>query len=181
MKTKEMIGKKILVIGSPGSGKSTFAKRLHEQSDIPLFHLDNLWWRPDRTHISRDEFDRLLGILLGQNAWILDGDYSRTLERRVAACDSVIFLDYPVEVCMEGITARIGQPRPDLPWTEQELDPELEDMVRHYRETKRPAIYALKVAYPDRYWLILEDRAQADEWLRTYKAVRAVADKLRMK
>ena len=179
MKRSENIGKRILVIGCPGSGKSTFARQLHEQSGIPLFHLDNLWWKPDRTHITREEFDQKLDILLEQDAWILDGDYSRTMERRMSACDSVVFLDYPEEICLEGIRARIGQPRPDLPWTEPGIDPELVEDVRNYRENKRPAVYALKEAYPDRFWLILESRAAADEWLKTDRAVRTVAQRFK--
>ena len=56
--------RKTLVLGCSGSGKSTFAVKLHNVTGLPLFHLDNVWWRPDRTHISRDEFDAKLEELL---------------------------------------------------------------------------------------------------------------------
>lgn len=51
------LGKKIIVIGCPGSGKSTFSKKLHAITGLPLFHLDNINWNSDKSHISREEFD----------------------------------------------------------------------------------------------------------------------------
>ena len=58
------IGNKIIVLGCSGSGKSTFSRKLHEKTNLPLIHLDNIWWKPDRTHISRDEFDHKLEEIL---------------------------------------------------------------------------------------------------------------------
>jgi adenylate kinase family enzyme len=109
--------RKVLVLGCSGSGKSTFAVRLHNLSGLPLYHLDNVWWKADRTHISRDEFDIKLEQLVNLDNWIIDGDYSRTYERRIAACDTIYFLDYGQEACMRGITERVGRKRGDIPWT----------------------------------------------------------------
>ena len=108
----------------PGSGKSTFARRLHDVTGLPIYYLDNLFWKADRTHISRDEFDARLNEYMQGDRWIIDGNYSRTYEMRIAACDTVIFLDYGEEVCMQGITNRVGKVREDMPWIEDELDPE---------------------------------------------------------
>ena len=159
------IGRRILVLGCPGSGKSTFARRLQEKTGLPLVHLDNVWWRADRTHISRDEFDRVLAGLLAGESWIMDGDYSRTYEVRLRACDTVIFLDYPEAVCMAGIVARVGQERPDMPWTEQQLDPELVALVQNYARDNRPLICALLEKYPDKQALVFTSREEADRWL----------------
>lgn len=74
------LGHKIIVLGCSGSGKSTFSKKLHDITGLPLLHLDNIWWMPDRSHISREEFDRKLGEILQMEKWIIDGDYSRTYE-----------------------------------------------------------------------------------------------------
>ena len=65
--------KKIIVIGCMGSGKSTFAEKLHRKTKIPLFHLDNIWWKADRTHISREEFDSELNRIMQGDSWIIDG------------------------------------------------------------------------------------------------------------
>ena len=67
---------KIIVIGCPGAGKTTFAQKLREATDLPLYHLDAIWHKPDRTHISRDEFDGRLGEILALDRWIIDGNYS---------------------------------------------------------------------------------------------------------
>lgn len=161
------LGNRILVLGCPGSGKSTFARRLHDCTGLPLIHLDNIWWREDRSHISRAEFDRQLEALLQGARWILDGNYSRTYETRVRACDTVIFLDYSAEVCMSGLTHRIGQSRPDMPWVEQRLDPELVELVRKYPSDNRPLVYALLERYPEKRALVFQTRAQAEKWLAT--------------
>ena len=62
--------KKIIVLGCSGSGKSTFAIKLHEKLGLPLYHLDNIWWKDDRTHISREEFDEKLDGLIKLDSWI---------------------------------------------------------------------------------------------------------------
>ena len=109
--------KRILVLGCPGSGKSTFARQIRNQTGLPLIHLDDLWWRPDRTHISREDFDRKLETLLASEQWIIDGNYRRTYAVRIRACDTVVFLDYDEETCLRGITERVGKKREDMPWT----------------------------------------------------------------
>ena len=123
------LGQKIIVVGCPGSGKSTLSKELRDVTGLPLFHLDNIWWKPDKSHISREEFDQKLDEILLTDRWMIDGNYSRTYEVRFRACDTVIFLDYPVDVCMNGIKERIGKNRTDIPWTEQALDSELVKLV----------------------------------------------------
>ena len=157
--------RKILVLGCSGSGKSTFAVKLHNVTGLPLFHLDNVWWRPDRTHISRDEFDAKLEELIDHDSWIIDGDYSRTYERRIAACDTIVFLDYGEEVCMKGIIGRIGQKRGDIPWIENELDPELVELVKKYESENKPLLLELFNRYPEKCVITLHSRDDADHWL----------------
>ena len=100
---------KVIVIGCAGAGKSTFARKLRDLTGLPLYYLDMLWHRPDRTTITREEFDAGLRKIIGTEKWIMDGNYGRTLEMRLKACDTVFLMDFPVEVCLEGVQSRIGR------------------------------------------------------------------------
>ena len=157
---------KIIIIGCPGAGKTTFAEKLRDKIGLPLYYLDAIWHKADKTHISREEFDARLGEILAQDAWIIDGHYSRTLERRIAACDTVILFDAPTEVCLAGVLARVGQARPDMPWIDEVLDPALEKEVEGFREKHIPAIYTMLDKYKDgRNIVIFRTREQADAYL----------------
>ena len=157
--------KKILVLGCSGSGKSTFSIKLHEKTKLPLYHLDSVWWKADRTHISRDEFDEKLSELVSRDTWIIDGDYSRTYEKRVAACDTLFFLDYGQKVCMEGIAGRVGQDRTDMPWTEDTLDPELVELVKNYETENKPLLRELFSKYPDKNIITFHTRRETEKWI----------------
>ena len=159
--------KKIIVIGCPGSGKTTFAEKLQKKTGLPLVYLDSIWHKPDRTHIPREEFDLRLGELLAGEAWIIDGNYSRTLECRIAACDTVFLFDLPTEVCLAGVIDRIGKKRPDMPWIDKELDPDLKKQVEEFREINLPLIYSLLEKYREgRTVTVFRSRAEADEFLK---------------
>lgn len=162
---EELEAKKILVLGCSGSGKSTFSKKLHEKTGLPLIHLDNIWWKADRTHISRDEFDKKLEEIMLENEWIMDGDYSRTYEVRIQGCEAVFFLDYSEEECMNGIIERVGKERGDIPWIEDSLDPELVKMVKDFSVDNRPTLYELFNKYSDKQIIIFKSRSEADEWI----------------
>src|SRR3954469_10285219 len=110
--------KKILVIGSGGAGKSTFAARLGEILGIEVVHLDSRYWRPGWVEPPKHEWAATVDDLLGGDAWIMDGNYSGTLERRLAACDAVVVLDMSPVTCVWRVTRRAmrywGTTRPDM-------------------------------------------------------------------
>ena len=158
--------KKIIVIGCPGSGKTTFAEKLCDKIEIPLFYLDAIWHKPDRTHISRDEFDVRLDEILKLESWIIDGNYSRTVERRIEACDTVFLFDLPTEVCLEGATLRLGKGRYDIPWIDTALDPKLKEEIENFTVKNLPIIYDLLEKYKDgRNIVIFKDRAETERYL----------------
>ncbi len=157
---------KVIVIGSPGAGKSVFSKRLNEKTGLPLIHLDLIWHKPDKTHIPREQFDAVLERACQEERWIMDGNYSRTLELRFAHADTVIFLDYPPEVCLEGIAGRIGQTRSDMPWVEDCLDPELKQTVEEYPHKNRQTVYRLIKKYQtDKTVVVFHSREDAERYL----------------
>ena len=156
--------KKAIVIGCPGSGKTTFAEKLRDCTEMPLFYLDAVWHKPDRTHISRAEFDERLAEILSQDTWIIDGNYSRTVEVRIRACDTVFLFDLPTEVCLQGATDRLGKGRYDMPWIDTELDPKLKQEIEEFPEKNLPTIYALLEKY-NKTAVIFKSRDQADAYL----------------
>ena len=158
--------KKIIVIGCPGAGKTTFAKGLKEKIGLPLFHLDSIWHKADRTHITREEFDARLGEILALDEWIIDGDYSRTLERRIAACDTVMLFDLPVKACLDGVISRLGKARSDMPWIDTELDPRLKESIEQFPSENLPKIYQLLQKYSDKNIIVFKSREEADAFLR---------------
>lgn len=163
--------KKIIVIGCPGSGKSTFSRELHKITDIPIFHLDRMYWNADKTVVDGDIFQERLLSAIREEAWIIDGNYGTSIELRLQACDTVFFLDYPLEVCLEGVHERKGKVRSDISWTEpdQEEDEEFIEFIKKYREVSRPAVLEFLDKYPDRNIYIFKNRNEANEYLRNLK------------
>ena len=158
--------KKIIIIGCPGSGKTTFANKLAKKTGIELFYLDSIWHKPDKTHISREDFDKQLAKILQKDEWIIDGNYQRTLETRLKACDTVFFFDLPTEVCLQGATERIGKPRPEMPWLETEFDHEFREQIEGFKTTTLPEIYELLEKYKEgREIYIFKSRVETDNFL----------------
>ena len=156
---------RIIVIGCPGSGKSRLSRALHNKTGIPLYHLDMMYWNADKTTVEKSVFLERLSAVLEKDAWIIDGNYGSTMELRMAACDTVIFLDYPLEVCLDGIKERRGKPRSDMPWVETEEDAEFIEFIKNYNEQQKPKVLELLGKYSDKNIVIFKSREQADAFL----------------
>ena len=159
---------RVIVIGSPGAGKSTFSRKLAKLTSLPLYHLDLIYHRSDRTTIPKDEFDIKLAEIAAKDSWIIDGNYSRTMKMRIEACDTVFFLDYPLEVCLEGARSRVGTKRDDLPWVEDVLDPEFEKCIYAYHKDKLQLTYELLEKYAGKKKIIVfKSREESEEYLQS--------------
>ena len=158
--------RKVIVIGCPGAGKSTFARKLRDATGLPLYYLDMLWHKPDQTNVSREEFEAQIKELVQRDQWIIDGNYLRTMELRLKECDTVFLLDYPLEICLAGVESRIGKRREDLPWIEKEFDEEFRQWIIDFPKEQLPQLYELIKKYQDgRDIVIFTSREEADEYL----------------
>ena len=156
---------RVIIIGCGGAGKSTLARALHKKLGLPVVPLDQLWWREGWQNVSREEFDRQLDLALEMDRWIIDGNYGRTLESRLSACDTVFLFDLPVEVCLEGALSRIGKARYEMPWIETEFDPEFKKQIEDFPSKELPRIYALLEKYNDKNVYVFKSRQIADAFL----------------
>lgn len=157
--------KKIIVIGCPGAGKSTFARALSAKTGIPLFYLDMIWHKEDRTNISRDEFDQRVGRIMSEDSWIIDGNYQRTMEWRIKECDTVFLLDFPKEICLEGAKNRVGKVREDMPWVEETLDEDFKMFIETFRLKVLTKIYCLLDAFKDKNIIIFKSREDVNSYI----------------
>ena len=156
---------KVIVIGCPGAGKSTFSRTLHELTGLPLYHLDLLYWNSDKTTVRKEVFIERLQAVIALDKWIIDGNYGSTMEMRIKECDTVFFLDFPVEVCIDGIQQRQGKPRPDMPWIETEDDNEFIEFIKNYNSQSRPKVLELLKKYDKKDIVIFKSRKDIDDYI----------------
>jgi adenylate kinase family enzyme len=98
--------KKIVIIGSGGAGKSTLATQLGEMLNLEIIHLDKLYWQAGWVEPLKDEWKKTVEDLLKRDSWIMDGNFGGTIEMRLKACDTAIFLDFPRTVCLYRVIKR---------------------------------------------------------------------------
>ncbi len=165
--------KNIIVIGSPGAGKTTFSLALAKKCKLPVHHLDKLYWRDGWEHVSREEFDALLTEAIKTDGWIIDGNYSRTIPMRLAKADTVIFLDYPRQVCLCGAIKRNlknrGKSRPDMGGNcVERFDAEFLKYIWNFKKTQRPKLLALLQSFEGDIH-ILKSRKEAARFLESFR------------
>lgn len=158
---------KILIIGSPGSGKSTLSRSIKVKLNLPLIHLDNIYWKPNWISISRDEFDEKLEIELKKDKWIIEGNYQRTLAYRLKFADTVIYLDYEPELCLDSYRKRVkeGILKSDMPQDCIEtVDNDFEDYILNFRVNNQKLILDHLNSFKGNV-IILKTREEANEFL----------------
>ncbi len=154
--------KRIIVIGCPGSGKSTFSRKLGEITKIPLYHLDAIYWNKDCSHISRAKLINEQRKILKNDRFIIDGNFKSTLEIRVKKADLVFFFDLPTDTCIYGATHRKGN-RPEMP-CELPANDELIDFITSFNTDIKPMIDNLLKKYNSNV-ITFHSHNEADEYL----------------
>ena len=163
---------RILIIGCGGAGKSTLARKLGERLDIPVVHLDKLWWKPGWIESDREEFDAKLAAELEKPRWIIDGNFDRTMPARIAKCDAVIYLDFSRFACLFGVLKRVitthGKVRPDIgEGCPERLDLDFLKWVWYYNQNKRESNYRLLNEAEGIETIVLKNRRMVKRFLRT--------------
>jgi len=135
--------KRVLIIGCSGSGKSTLGRRLGKLIDLPVVHMDTYFFNPGWVVKEDDEWTSIVGGLIAEDSWVMDGNYSGTMASRIRRADTVIFLDFPTWFCLYRVIKRFiqsyGKVRQDVaPGCPEKLDLEFLGYVWNYNRRSRP-------------------------------------------
>lgn len=162
---------RILIIGCGGAGKSTLARKLGQKLDLPVVHLDSIFWLPGWVEMEKDAFDERVRQELRKDKWIIDGNYNRTMPERLRYCDTVIYLDFSRWACLYGIFKRlltnIGKTRPDMgPGCKEKVDWEFVKWVWNFNKNKRDRYYRMLNEAEGVETIVLKNRRMVNRFLK---------------
>ena len=162
---------RIIIIGCGGAGKSTLARKLGEKTGLPVVHLDQIFWAPGSwKHMGKEEFDEILLGEMEKPRWIMDGNYNRTIPRRIARCDTVIYLDFSTFACLRSWIGRViknwGTTRADMgPDCKEWFDPEMAGWIWRFNKTHRERYYRLLNEAEHAETIVLKNRRAVKKFL----------------
>lgn len=164
---------KIMIIGNNGSGKSYFAKELSKITKLPLIHLDLEYWLPDWKQVSQIEWSRKQAEFTAKEKWIIDGNYTETMEVRFEKAELIIFLDINRLVCLLSVLKRRHRVRSDFPdYLKYEFNKEFLKFCKRLLEfpkMRKQVIIELHNKYPDKTFLVINKRRLVNKILKQWK------------
>ena len=160
---------RIVILGSPGAGKSTLSRTLGAVYNLPVIHLDRLYWQPDWVATPNEQWDQTVEQLTMEEQWIIDGNYSRTIDLRLKRAELVILLDMPLWLCLYRVVKRRikyhKKTRPDLHEAcPEKLDWDFIRWIWNYRSRSRTRTLGKLAQLQDKRVVILKSRKQVNEW-----------------
>ena len=163
---------RIMIIGCCGSGKSTLAKKLQTILGLEVFHLDQYYWQPNWIEQPKKEWQKTVQQLAAQEKWIIDGNYTGTLDARLARADTVIYLNYPTIVCLSRVLKRVwtyrGKARPDMnEGCKERLDVAFLHYVLTFKRLKGQKILTKLKGCTDKTVLIFNKDSEAEDYLKS--------------
>lgn len=161
--------RKVLVIGCSGAGKSTLSRALGERWKLPVYHLDALYWKPGWVPTPKEEFLAKLQGILGQLAWLIDGNFDSTLEMRAREADLIVFLDFSTWRCLSRVVKRAwtyrGKTRPDMgEGCPEKIDWEFVHWISRFPKEVRPTIIKI-LQNTKAECIILKKPKEVETWL----------------
>ncbi|MCK8058204.1 MULTISPECIES: AAA family ATPase [unclassified Fusibacter] len=161
---------KIIIIGSPGSGKSTLSKKLSEALNLPLLHLDRIYHIDNHRQITREALmNQVYDFDHKNESWIIDGNFISTAEKRIELSDTIIYMKLPTDICLENIHKRAieykDKPRSDMApgFKDGPMDDEFVSFVKNFSKDTSPLIDELLIKYGDKRIIIVEEMGKADQ------------------
>lgn len=164
---------RILIIGCGGAGKSTLARQLGKKLNLPVVHLDQIWWAPGSwQHMEREEFDKRVLAELNKPRWIMDGNFNRTIPMRLEKCDTIIYLDFPRMTCLLSWVGRAiknwGHAREDMaPGCKEWFDPEMARWIWNFNKKNRQNYYRLLNEAEGIETIVLKNRRMVKKFLKS--------------
>lgn len=168
--------KKIVIIGSGGAGKSTLARQLGEILNIEVLHLDKLYWQAGWVEPSAEEWEKRVAKLLKTDSWVMDGNFGGTMEMRLKACDTGIFMDFHPTICLYRVLKRRliyrNTNRPDMAeGCNEKIDLDFLGWVWNYRKIKKPKVEEILQKFEQEKTIIrLKSPAEVEKFLAKLKA-----------
>ena len=161
---------KIIVIGCGGAGKSTFSRKLSNLLDIPVYHLDKLFWNKGWIETPQKEFNKKIKKVISKDKWIIDGNYIKTIDIRAKDADTIIFINMPTYICLYRIFKRRfmyrGKSRPDMAdGCPEGIDIEFFKWVLSYNKKIRPEILKKLSLYKEKNIVVLNGRKEVKKFL----------------
>lgn len=162
---------RVLVIGPCGAGKSTLARQLGARLGLPVHHIDQLNWQAGWVESSKDDLRTRLAAIVAQDSWLIDGNYGGTLDVRLNRADNIVYLDFPVWLCLGRLLKRIwtwrGRPRPDMPeGCPERFDPAFFWYVLRWNQGPRPRTEAALAGFEGKITR-LRNPAALERWLKS--------------
>jgi len=163
---------RILIIGCGGAGKSTLARQLGEKLDLPVVHLDKLFWKPGWVESAKEEIDEKILAELEKPQWIIDGNYNRTMPQRIQYCDTIIYLDFSRLACLLGVLKRVlttyGKVRPDMgEGCPERIDFEFLKWVWNFNKDKQERYYRMLNDAEGVETIVLKNRRMVKRFLQS--------------
>jgi adenylate kinase family enzyme len=167
--------KKIMIIGSGGAGKSTLSRQMGEILNMPVIHLDSIYWNHGWEPTPTEEWEARQRQAISGDTWIVDGNYRSSMHLRLDACDTVIFLDFPRLICLYNVVKRYfqykGKTRPDLsPGCPEQLSLEFLQWIWNFPKRTTPNLMGKLENLPDdKKIVILKSPKAVKSFLETIK------------